>query len=313
MLLTQMLSDGTKFAPLYKPANNSDHLPMTLCAMQGLGATQEVLLAFKEEYEQRLHVWQFDKAIDDWRHGLGVPSSYPALLQFFQLRLAEQDNENVIGEVLSRCLRSIALDAFHPIIRLGYAIDFGSEDEIAAGLAYIVSVHRDMPLDSAAIELMQTVINQSEAAPLTLTANRFGPSIFELVERDLYPTGSATSFATLARVALRLYQSTRNFFALHLVTATQALRCAVTEKTESEGIAAMTSAILASHLVLGSPALTDDPLPAPANLDPEHAYKFVWACLAEYREYGDDEYLDEIESFRQAGLVPSWAAAELFL
>ena len=73
----------------------------------------------------------------------------------------------------------------------------------------------------------------------------------------------------------------------------------------------MTGAILAAHLALGSPALDALPeLDAPPALDPEHSYKYCWACLSEYRAYGDPAYLDEINRFKAAGLVPAWISTD---
>lgn len=37
--LNQLLDQGLEFDPHYLPSMNSDHLPMTLCAMAGLGAS----------------------------------------------------------------------------------------------------------------------------------------------------------------------------------------------------------------------------------------------------------------------------------
>jgi hypothetical protein len=112
-----------------------------------------------------------------------------------------------------------------------------------------------------------------------------------------------------AAVALDIYRSTRNFFALHLVTATQAIRICSEFIDAKLALAALTGSLLAAHQVLGSPAFDRaDPLPIPDRLDREHAYKYAWACLSEYRLYGDELYIDEIRGFRERGLIPAWCA-----
>ena len=97
----------------------------------------------------------------------------------------------------------------------------------------------------------------------------------------------------------------------HLVTATQALRCVLNDESGAVGNASMTGALLAVHLVLGSPKILDHTLPAPQQLDQEHSYKYVSACVSEYRCYEDEDYLSEIVLFKERGLVPDWAAREL--
>ncbi len=64
---------------------------------------------------------------------------YPSLLAFFKEQVFDHGIESTVAKFLPEFVSSIAMDAFHPIIRLGYAIDFQSPDETAAALAYLVS------------------------------------------------------------------------------------------------------------------------------------------------------------------------------
>lgn len=309
-VLKNLLREGIRFSPLYKPVYNSDHLPMALAAMHGLGASDDQLVKFRDDYVQRLQSWEPAGATDDWTTKLGDRSAYPALLAYFNRQLDSRQQQDVIEEVLATTLPGIALDAFHPIIRLGYAVEFDTREEIAAALAYMVTAHRDMPVDMSLLDVRSLLDQQVRHGALALKANRFTGALEELVETGLYPTGSTESFAELATVALDVYIATRNFFALHLVTSTQALRCAVPPALEPIAVASQTSALLASHLILKSPAI-GSAMSVPDQLDPEHAIKYAWSCLSEYRVYGDGRYIDEIRTFRDKGLVPPWVAADL--
>lgn len=311
-LLHQLLDDGVRFAPHYPPVWNSDHLPMTLSAMFGLGATEEQLKSFRQDYMSRLIPQAETKVpVTHWRTGLGSRRAYPALLDWFAQALREQPTEELVEAVLRETLPAISMDAFHPVIRLGFARQVESPSETAASLAYLVSTQREFPIGFEQIDLAGAVERQAAEGDLGVNTGRFSPSILSLLESRQYPVGTAGSLREVADVALSLYQSTRNFFALHLVTATQALRMAIPKSLEKEAISSMTGALLASHLVLGSPALTSEPLPAPSQLDPEHSFKYVWACWSEYEAYGNESYLDEIERFRMANLVPEWTAESL--
>ncbi len=309
-VLHQLLREGTKYAPRYRPVDNSDHLPMTLAAMYGLGADEQVLIEFRESYAKRLHLWEPAEPVQNWQSSFGERDAYPALLQYFTRQLEACGVDAILDEVLPKTLPGIALDAFHPIIRLGYGIQFESLEEMAAGLAYMVSSHSDIPVDLTPISLRDAIETQASSGALEFSTNRFSESLQELVLQQRYPSGSADGLPELASAALDLYLATRNFFALHLVTSNQALRCAVTFETESLAVASMTGAMLASHLVLQSPGV-GKPMAAPQQLDPEHAFKYVYTCLAEYRTYGDPRYVDEIRAFRDADLVPDWVATDL--
>ncbi len=308
--LHQLLSEGTAYAPNYLPSMNSDHLPMALCAIEGLGGDAEQLEAFREAYVVRLHKHVAMAAPPDWRDIIGNREAYPALLSHFRDEVDRTSINETVNRYLPEFLGGVALDAFHPIIRLGYACEFDSPEEVAAALAYMVSVHRDVPVNPApGIDLLARLSEQASNGPVQLESNRFGVAIQELVKTERYPQGSAPDLRTCADAALRLYQSTRNFFALHLVTSTQALRVVTGHVGEDLAVASMTGAILASHLVLGSPTL-EGPASPPSQLDPEHAFKYAWSCVSEYRAYGNEIYLDEARAFRDTGLVPSWVVID---
>ena len=304
--LDALLQDGIQFSPNYQPDGNSDHLPMTLAAIQGLGGTDQNLLDFKSAYQTRLHQWPESAPIADWREGLGRPELYGSLLKVFTQSIEQEGELSVLNSTLPDLLPGIALDAFHPIIRLGFARDFGNQQEVVAALAYMVIAFQPMPRGLSPISLRDELQQQVSDGPVALKSARFGGAILELAANGTYPLGCADTLETVASTALDIYQSTRNFFALHLVTATQAVRCAVPESMHIQGLAAMTRALLASHIVLGSPEINSAVLPAPQRLDPEHSFKYCWACLSEYRTYGDERYLQEIHRFVEASLVPGW-------
>lgn len=281
---------------------------MTLCAMSGLGASQIALDAFRESYSKRLHQWKPAIRVHRWQDSVGRPGAYASLMTYFRSRIDNEGREVVLEETLSVFLPGVAMDAFHPIIRLGYAVDFDSVDEIAAALAYMTIVHRVVPVSVEPLDLHGVLGRQAERGKVGFKEVRFGDSILELIEKGIYPTGSAKDLSELAVASLDIYQATRNFFALHLVTATQAIRCSVPEGLRPLAIRSMTGALLASHLVLGSPGPEREPRPVPKQLDPEHACKYAWACLSKHRYYGDQRYLSEIDAFKRQGLLPDWVS-----
>lgn len=285
---------------------------MTLCAMSGLGASNGALKEFRDSYSKRLHLWKPDVIVHHWQDAIGKPDAYPSLLTYFRSRIDQEGRDVILEETLGVFLPGVAMDAFHPMIRMGYAVDFDSIDEITAALAYMTIVHRDVPVSAEPLDLAGAIGAQTRKGKVGLKASRFGESIHELIVKGLYPLGSGMDLRELATVSLDIYQATRNFFALHLVTVTQAIRCSVPERLRPLAVQSMTGALLASHLVLGSPEVRkksrQEPGLVPGQLDPEHACKYAWACLSEYRYYGDERYLSEIEILKRQGLLPDWVA-----
>ncbi len=310
--LQELLVDGTRYDPRYLPSRNADHMPMTLCAISGLGGQLDALIAYRERYKKILHEIPSVDANPNWRQGIGQNESYPSLLAWFREQVAERGIESTVSKYLPEFIGSIAMEAFHPIIRLGYAIDFKSDAETAAALAYMASSHKNVPVNiDHTIDIRNEMQAQVRTGPRSFKKTGFTRSIFELLDDDDYPVGRATDISDAAIISLDIFRSTRNFFALHMVTATQAVRICSEFIDKKLALAALTSGLLAAHQVVGSPDFDHNhSMPVNDMLGDEHNYKYAWACLSEYRHYGDDRYLDEIQGLRQSGLIPKWCAAD---
>lgn len=224
---------------------------------------------------------------------------------------AERCNPNELTErYLPVLVTSVAQRAYHPLIRLGYALDFNCAEETAAALAYWISAHVPTPGGQNPVDMHAALLEQTAAPAHTFEHSGFGANIRELIAREAYPVGCAESFRVCAELGLTLYRSTRNFFALHLVTATQAART-ISEHIDAKHTAALLSAlsgsILAAHRVLGSPTFERTLVqPAPTGLHEDHTFKYGYSALREYEQWADPRYREEIALFRAADLLPSW-------
>ena len=310
--LQELLVDGTRYDPRYLPSRNADHMPMTLCAITGLGGHLDDLIAYRDQYKKILHEIPSVSASPDWRLGIGRNDSYPSLLAWFTEQVAEKGIESAVSEYLPEFIGSLAMEAFHPIIRLGYAIDFKSEAETAAALAYIVSSHQNVPVDvDHSVDIRDEMQAQVRIGSRPFKRAGFTRSICELLDDNDYPVGRTADIGDAAIIALDIFRSTRNFFALHMVTATQAVRICSEFIDKKLALAALTGGLLAAHQVVGSPGFGRvHSMPVNDRLSDEHTYKYAWACLSEYRHYGDNRYLEEIQGFRQNGLIPQWCAVD---
>ena len=310
--LQDLLTDGTRYDPRYLPSKNADHMPMTLCAIAGLGGNFDNMVAYRNVYSKILHEISSEDPSPIWRQDIGRNDSYPSLIAWFSEQVAEKGIESTVSEYLPEFIGSLALEAFHPIIRLGYAIDFKSESETAAALAYIVSSHQHVPTNvDRVVDIQYEMREQAMVSSRSFKQSGFTRGIRELIDADEYPVGCVTDISDCAVTALDIYRSTRNFFALHMVTATQAVRICSEFVDKRLAHAALSGGLLAAHKVVGSPDFDrDNPMPMPDSLDREHTYKYAWTCLSEYRHYGDDRYIEEIKMLRESGLIPQWCAGD---
>lgn len=231
----------------------------------------------------------------------------------FDNALAERPAEQLAAEVLEQTLDGLAADAFHPLIRLGYALEAQHTAEIAAALAYMVSTYTPMPLEPTHLsafgfDSLEGRLKQQCDMP-TAPATRFGDGLRDLVANGQYPVGTAHDLNECAYAALSVYRSTRNFFALHMVTATWAARiCSRVLATDHQArlLAALTGALLAAHQIVGAPRFDAEAPIAVSQPDTEHLYKYLYVCRQESKLGNDPRYLTELQAFHEANMTPAW-------
>jgi Questin oxidase-like len=93
---------------------------------------------------------------DDRKNHVGRPESYSALLAFFASAIDSNGWQVTVTRYLQSLLSGWVKDAFHPLIRLAYGIEFQVPSEIAAGLAYLgIGAPRFKPLpDGTAVRYL---------------------------------------------------------------------------------------------------------------------------------------------------------------
>ncbi len=303
-VLNELLDEGRQYDPLYVPSFNADHLPMTLVAMHELGASEEALRDYQARYRGRLRSVEQGADISSVAEGRGRIDAFRGLREVLMKEIAQEGVDCVIRTYLPELLPSLAAGAFHPMIRLGFAITVNHETEVASALAYWMTSSLNPVLKPAlGDQSLAQAINALE--PVALEDARFSAGLYALVDQGLYPHSVNTTLEDCAAVSLCAYLGTRNFFALHFVTATQAARVCSPFVETTDLIAALTAGIQAGYLIVGAPNF-DKPLPPPKQLDEEHNLKYMYACSQEYQFYGDVRYRDEMVGFVETGLVPDW-------
>jgi Questin oxidase-like len=300
---------GASFAPHYPPSDNSDHGPMAFLAMHGLGIGFDDIAAFALAYQSRLVSAPPPKipvGASTWRDHIGRRESYSALLAFFENEIAAAGWQVTLSRYLPSLMSGWVKDAFHPLIRLGYGIEFESTSEIAAGLAYMTITGDDRTLADIA---KRSAIDLGGRAYLesmrSIHDPRFSRGPFNVRYQriisgaaELRPAAGDTHrvLEEICRACLEVFQATHEFFALHLVTSSHAFR--VCAPWAGRDLASLFSVgITTAYLAIGAPQF--DPLPGAAAALPtdrlrkatdEHDIKVAYSCLAQSRAFSDPTY-----------------------
>ena len=197
----------------------SNHLPMAVAALGDLGASPERVTSFATAYAGRHRLPPASPGERDAR-------------ERWRRRLAYEGRERVLQAELPRLADGIGGAAFHPAIRSAYALARGDDDELAAGLAYWEAAMTVIP----GAPVVRTVRAEEALAVLAaaaLTRQRREP----LIAIRVAAIASTPQFAAVAAVSPAASELPRlavaaavsfaersDFTALHMMTATHAMR-----------------------------------------------------------------------------------------
>jgi hypothetical protein len=298
---------------------------MALVALDRLGADATTLRQFAARYGQRLLPAGQACAVLDPHDYLGSSGDQPRFVRFFEERIGESGADAVLADWVPVLLPGLAASAFHAMIRLAYAIEGGIADEIAQALAYWASEYVTLPFSfEAADGTLDDIAAQLRAR---VGGHVFKPGIIidKMQEIAWHPAlagvavqpRSAPSLREIAQFGLGAYCRHEDFTLLHVVTGCHAFR--VLQPCVHDTALArryLWQAVVAAWLTV--PEAVDEParecLPGGANTGEiaslatkagdDHAIKLCYSALCEFREYGDERYLQAAwRKLARAGLL----------
>jgi hypothetical protein len=291
-----------RFAGTYR-GYLANHLPMALVALDRMGADDAVLERF-----ERAHVATRLEPVADH-------PEFQRSVETWAARLASEGTGVVLPDALGRLVAGLGSGAFHGAIRAAYALECGSERELAHALAYWDEAFQALPTPPP-LTGHQTPY---EALVAMSRDPRFAKQRFpgrNIVERSHAAAGhsaftglvarvdaSKLSLASLAGALIRVYAASGDFTVLHGVTGTHAFRLLAPHATESRAaLAHLWQAVVAAYLGAGSPAVEGWGLAGSDALswaeireraircEDEHDVKLAYSCWQEGEHYGDDLY-----------------------
>lgn len=298
-----------RFAPEYPPHGHSDHLPMAWLAMQGLGADAVRREAFAAAYLPRLQP-------------LAPEHPLARRQREWLCELRADGTSAVLGRHLPRLVSGWYREAYHPLIRLGYAVEFDVPEEAAAALAYLEASGPSPRVE----ELADTSRHLKDASGLDLLRRAAGlqvnvsarASFSERAETVLAQSDMAElawviddNLRRMSLAALAAFDATHDFFALHLLTGSHAFRL-IRPWAGPRADAILNLGLLAGYLAIGAPPIpdmdgaADEPgeIPAEARArlllrcaDDEHDLKVAYSGWAQARHWQCGRYITAVERY----------------
>jgi hypothetical protein len=226
----------------------------------------------------------------------------------FSQWLAVEGAGEVLAQVLPQLMPGCAAAAFHGPIRTAAALRAGHAGELAAGLAHWAAQHQPLgtlPAKPGTVADPLTLLRRLPAvpSPKPLMALRMADAAANQALRAAVPRlaiGPHT-LPRLARLAAQAYAGSGNFTALHMVTASHAVRLLASQLPDDAALhdalrwfwQAWATALVAACLkpkppvpLLPWPQIVQRAL---ASSD-VHVIKLVDACRAEEAEYGGSDW-----------------------
>jgi hypothetical protein len=327
MLLKDLLAKTRQYHPSYR-GGLCNHCPMTLIALERLGATPERVKSYALAYLRNMEPAGVPgEAIhaENWRERLGDETAYLDYLGFFRREVGRLNARATLRAYLPALAPGLGAAAFHPLIRTAYGVIADDAEEIAVGLAYWASRYlalperADMPseLPFASSDDPLEILKKTRTWP----GLEFEPDADALIDREMLKAADTTLFPLIAaalevddltldrlrQAAALLFLGANDFNSLHAVTGLHAARILSDFAVVRRGFTReVWRALLSLYLSLDRPDVPspataaeliaeDLPdwnqiLPAAVASEDEHVIKLVFSCLAESRAGGGRLY-----------------------
>lgn len=335
--LDSMAGWGSEFEQTF-----SNHAPMALTALAGIGGAPDALRRFFDYYRDYKHLQPFGEAthpldVSDWTSARGERAREPDLRAFFRAEVARFGVEGACRAYLAALAPGIAASAFHGLMRLAYALMRDSADDTAIALGYWAATYLELrpatgaaPLtNDPALVLARAMdiapLHDLKLHPLLWKNMRDAAALPEFAPVVDWLAIDETTLGRIAATGLVVFAATQHFAALHIVTAAHWLRIVEPYADRAtfhsmlrhfwQGIAALVGE-------LGFPRLPDavtvegwrrqpapdwpDLFPAARESFDEHDISLAFSAHEEAQLYGDPLY--RVALARRLGLIAEYRA-----
>lgn len=299
----------------------SSHIPMVSYSLYELGVPFNEIEKYLDNTIERIKISKenFTKIYsindDNFEEYLGSSNSFGSYYEYFSKKLNESNYLDVIGEFLPKLIKGVAARAFHPLIRLSFAVRSENVEEVIKSLSYFAETfvpHKfaflpskaENPLEALKV-LVESVKNDDYSG--NLIADRIGNIYkFDGFKKNAFTLKGDYEELVLQldKIINKLFVETKNFTILHGVTSKEAIKTLLPlVKNKEYVLQNYWIAILASYISIDSPEIKDlnidipEDLPdfkeiirANINSNNDHSIKLANSCRIEFERCGDTVY-----------------------
>lgn len=313
------IKEGWKYDVLFGKGL-ANHLPMAVTALERMGGQKDQIERFSNIYIKKLESVRKSTLNRDisFENDLGNRDSFLAYLIFFKSEIKKNGLEEVLDKYLERLFSGVSASAFHALIRLAYALEINSIDEIAISLAFWSSEYQyNGKIGKYTDKNIYNIFNE-----LKSRFDGFDPGqgvISEKIDKvvnwkefkidSIQP--KQIELADIAILAIKLYLTSGDFILLHGVTASHALRIVLPfVKDKNAALRYFWISLLAALLISDSEEIKLDRLPNSdyneknrieavfkkvLRSNDDHTIKIVYSCWQEFLFYRNYEYIMGME------------------
>ncbi|MCI5072585.1 questin oxidase family protein [bacterium] len=210
------------------------HTPMALLALKEMGASDKRLESFYQKSAAKLRAKSASSlkiASDNWREHLGNHEYETAYVQFFKTEMQHLGQDKMIAHYFDQLMPGVAAAAFHPLIRLFYAVRFNIKEEIVISLASWATSYLDLGLDSkltntvSMLDLLKRFREQDFNQGKKIVAPNIAQRMAIVAHNPMFKDLSAQLFyddleaSKLESALLWLFSQNNNFTLLHAITS----------------------------------------------------------------------------------------------
>jgi len=313
----ELISESQKYKPTYANGHLAIHLPMSLIALDKMGASKEQLSRFYSHSITKLDKRENTNAlkISSLSQELGNKESFEEYVLYFKNQLLNKSISIVIEEALVILVKGISASAFHPAIRLSYAIEINNTDEIIFSLASWASEYLffDNKFHSSSIGLEQMLAERNTiSVELNFSPGNIVDRMQEITnslnDKQINFQENSLTLNEIREFCIKKFHIRNNFTLLHTVTICKALdiineyiidkKSFLNYVNEAILIAMLSTGInfsLAKEKLEIKFSSWEEVKQKALNSNNDHVVKLVYTCWLEYEKFKNYKYQEVAE------------------
>ena len=307
------------------PGSNN-HVPMVLVALYRLGGSSDQMNRYVETFDLAEGATPLDHSktesitLENWQAHMGR-GKFSQYVDFFENWMKVTSVETVLKESLPILTKGVSSVAYHALLRLGYALDYGSREEATFSLAYWAAYFYsgpDFDVNETPVEpdkFLADIVHNASTLQIEETESIDGRirQVYDSNElAKLWKPISVADSNPLERMSaliLETFTGSQHFTLLHALTSCQALRLALPYLSDlKNSLSSYWHSVCAAYLTVyhsrfevGRDTIEDGEAEwheivvraadEQVVMAFEHTIKLTYTCWLEFQHYKRERYL----------------------